>query len=124
MNDKEQNLEFLREVKSFPIASHFLDFWSKNYPKGEFFKIDTSSVIQALSWNDDTLYIKFMSNAEYMYYDVPFDLFAMGCFSEWLNDMRASDEFDSTSIDDLPKTSLGDWFNEMIKGVYEYTRWS
>lgn len=109
--------DFLDKVNQAEIFVQFKDFFADNYPKGELFAIDTSSMMNAISWDNETLFVVFANESEYLYYDVPFDIFLLGAFTEWLVEFTKENDEEL-----LPPIKVSGWFHELIKDRWDYTR--
>ena len=108
--------KFLEFVNKFEIYTEFKNYFGDKYPKGEMFAIDTSSMLNAISWDNETLYVVFANESEYIYYDVPFDVFLLGAFTEWLV------EFAKENDEELPPIKVSGWFHDIVKDEWDYTR--
>tara|TARA_B100000424_G_C22882616_1_gene469728 strand:- start:618 stop:980 length:363 start_codon:yes stop_codon:yes gene_type:complete len=113
--------EFLDEVNRFPMYQEFKNFFWSNYPKGEYFAIDTTSMLKAIMWENDCLYVIFANDSEYIYYDVPSDVFLLGCFTEWLVEFREQLNRDDRDLD-MPELKVSGWFHDIVKDEWDYTR--
>ena len=109
--------EFIQAVNQFPVYAEFKKFMSSYYPNGEYFSIDTTSMIKAIMWENESLYIIFSNDSEYVYYDVPYDVFLLGAFTEWVVEFKK--EYDDL---DLPEIKVSGWFHDIVKDEWNYTR--
>ena len=114
--------KFIDEVNQFPVYVEFKNFFWDNYPRGEYFSIDTTSMLKAIMWENNCLYVIFSNDSEYIYYDVPSDVFLLGCFTEWLVIFNAQLNDDRKKDLDLPELKVSGWFHDIVKDEWNYTR--
>jgi len=110
--------EFLELVNKFEVYAEFKKFFGEVYPAGEYFAIDTSSMLKAIAWESESLYVIFQNDSEYIYYDVPFDVFLLGAFTEWVVEFEKNQERDFP----LPEIKVSGWFHDIVKDEWNYTR--
>ena len=122
MKDFAEVQEFIDSVNSFEIykwfKKNFLPLY-ENKLNGKTMWVDYSSVIRGISYDIEkkTLFVTFTSDKEYAYYDVPVDVFVCGAFTDYLREMESAGEVNMENS----SLSLGGWFNEMVKGYFNYT---
>ena len=125
MKDFSEVQEFLDSVNEFPVFKEFKRLFLKLYAENLADKtmwVEYSSVIKGLSYDLDksTLFITFVSNKSYAYYNVPVDVFLCGAFTDYLNTMDKAGELPKDVISE-GSLSLGGWFNEIVKDYFDYT---
>lgn len=125
MKDFDEVQQFLDSINEFPVFSEFKRLFLKLYAENLADKtmwVDYSSVIKGLSYDLDksTLFITFVSNKSYAYYNVPVDVFLCGAFTDYLNTMDKAGELPKDTISE-GSLSLGGWFNELVKDYFDYT---
>lgn len=125
MKDFEEVQEFIDMVNSFDtyiwFKEQFLNFYTK--AKTKTLNIDYSKVIKGISYDleTNTLFITFTSSKTYAYYKVPVDIFVSACFSDYVRETISDrDDFEEIAKNDKG-LSLGHWFNEIVKGYFNYT---
>lgn len=123
MKDFAEVQEFIDNINTFDIYVWFKENFIPLYEtqiKGKTMWVDYSSLISGISYDLEkkTLFITFTSDKEYAYYDVPVDVFVCGAFTDYLNEMDNEGTLPDINKDSL---SLGGWFNEMVKGYFNYT---
>ena len=124
MKDFSEVQNFIDQINTMEVyiwfKENFVPYYSENL-KDKTMWVDYSSLIKGVSYDLDksTLFITFVSDKSYAYYNVPVDVFVCGVFTDYLNELDNDDK--------LPKDfsrgslSLGGWFNEMVKGYFDYT---
>jgi len=124
MKDFKEVQDFIDAVSEFEVYRFFKENFITLYEQKLTDKImwnDYSSLIKGISYDleTSTLFVVFVSEKNYAYYDVPVDVFVLGAFTDYLNEMdKAGDlptDFDSNNM------SMGGWFNETVKGYFNYT---
>jgi len=124
MKDFSEVQEFLDSINTFPIFTEFKRIFLPMYVeqlKDKTMWVDYSSLIRGISYDVETstLFVVFVSLKTYAYYDVPVDIFLCGAFTDYLNEMeKAGDLPKDMNTDNL---SMGGWFNETVKGYFNYT---
>lgn len=124
MKDFSEVQEFIDTVNNFDVYRffkvNFLPLYETKMNSATMW-IDYSSLIKGISYDveNETLFITFVSDKSYAYYNVPVDVFVCGAFTDYLNEMdkqgELTKEFNKDSL------SMGGWFNEMVKGYFDYT---
>ena len=124
MKDFKEVQDFINQISEFEIYKYFKSVFVPLYEQKLSDKtmwVDYSSLIKGISYDleTSTLFVVFVSEKRYCYYDVPIDVFICGAFTDYLNEMDKANELPS----DINKgsLSLGGWFNEMVKGYFNYT---
>jgi len=124
MKDFKEVQDFINAVSEFEVYRFFKENFITLYEQklsDKIMWIDYSSLIKGISYDleTSTLFVVFVSDKNYCYYDVPVDVFVLGAFTDYLNEMdKAGDlpmDFDSNNM------SMGGWFNETVKGYFNYT---
>ena len=124
MKDFNEVQEFLDTINTYPVFKAFKEIFLPMYEEKLADKtmwVEYSSLIRGISYDleTSTLFVAFVSEKRYAYYDVPVDVFLCGAFTDYLNTMEQEG--------DLPKDfntdslSIGGWFNELVKGYFNYT---
>ena len=128
MKDFGEVQEFLDSINEMPVFSEFKRLFLKLYAENLADKtmwVEYSTVIKGLSYDLDksTLFITFVSNKSYAYYNVPVDIFLCGAFTDYLNTMKASGDLPKDFFTDENEggLSMGSWFNEIVKDYFDYT---
>ena len=122
MKDFAEVQEFIDSVNSFEIyvwfKNNFLPLYEREL-NGKTMWVNYSSIIKGISYDIEkkTLFVTFTSDKEYAYYDVPVDVFVCGAFTDYLREMESEGEVNI----EHSSLSLGGWFNEMVKGYFNYT---
>jgi len=119
MKDMKELKEFIDYINTSDLylwfKESFLEVW-KTEMNNKTMWVDYSSVIRAISYDIETktLFIQFTSDKQYAYYNVPVDVFVCACFSDFIRN--------NTEIPkDRASVSLGQWFNDIVKGYFDYT---
>ena len=125
MKDFGEVQEFLDSINEFPVFSEFKKVFLKLYAENLADKtmwVEYSTVIKGISYDLDksVLFITFVSNKSYAYYNVPVDVFLCGAFTDYLNTMDKAGELPKDSFSE-GSLSLGGWFNELVKDYFDYT---
>lgn len=124
MKDFKEVQDFINAVSEFEFYQVFKEQFIPMYKamlSQKTMWVEYSSLIRGISYDLEkaTLFVTFVSEKSYAYYNVPIDVFVLGVFTDYLNEMdKAGDlptDFDSNSM------SMGGWFNEMVKGYFDYT---
>ena len=124
MKDFKEVQDFINAVSEFEVYRFFKEHFMTIYQEkltDKIMWVDYSSLIKGISYDleTSTLFVVFVSDKNYAYYDVPVDVFVLGAFTDYLNEMdKAGDlptDFDSNNM------SMGGWFNETVKGYFNYT---
>ena len=124
MKDFKEVQEFIDTVNKFEIyvwfKENFLPLYETKLANKTMW-VDYSSLIKGLSYDikKETLFVTFVSDKSYAYYNVPVDVFVCGAFTDYLNEMDRAGELDKKFNKD--SLSMGGWFNEMVKGYFDYT---
>jgi len=124
MKDFSEVQEFIDTVNNFDVyryfKANFLPLYQTKMNSATMW-IDYSSLIKGLSYDveNETLFITFVSDKSYAYYKVPVDVFVCGAFTDYLNEMDKEGELHKDFNKD--SLSMGGWFNEMVKGYFDYT---
>ena len=124
MKDFSEVQEFLDSINTFPVFKAFKRLFLPMYVEklqDKTMWVDYSSLIRGISYDVETstLFVVFVSLKTYAYYDVPVDVFLCGAFTDYLNEMeKAGDLPKDMNTDNL---SMGGWFNETVKGYFNYT---
>ena len=124
MKDFTEVQDFINKISEFEIYKYFKSVFLPLYKEKLSDKtmwVDYSSLIKGISYDleTSTLFVVFVSDKSYCYYDVPIDVFICGAFTDYLNEMDNADELPSHI--NKGSLSLGGWFNEMVKGYFNYT---
>jgi hypothetical protein len=124
MKDFSEVQEFIDGVNKFEIyvwfKENFLPLYETQLANKTMW-VDYSSLIKGLSYDiaKSTLFVTFVSDKSYAYYNVPVDVFVCGAFTDYLNEMDRVGQLDEKFNRD--SLSMGGWFNEMVKGYFDYT---
>lgn len=124
MKDFSEVQEFIDTVNNFDVYRffkvNFLPLYETKMNSATMW-IDYSSLIKGISYDveNETLFITFVSDKSYAYYNVPVDVFVCGAFTDYLNEMDKQGELTKEFSKD--SLSMGGWFNEMVKGYFDYT---
>ena len=124
MKDFSEVQDFIDTVNKFEIYVWFKENFLPLYEtklENKTMWVDYSSLIKGLSYDikKETLFVTFVSDKSYAYYNVPVDVFVCGAFTDYLNEMDRAGELDKKFNKD--SLSMGGWFNEMVKGYFDYT---
>lgn len=124
MKDFSEVQDFINAVSEFEFYQSFKEKFIPMYEtmlQQKTMWVEYSSLIRGISYDLEkaTLFVTFVSEKSYAYYNVPIDVFVLGAFTDYLNEIdKAGDlptDFDSDNM------SMGKWFNEMVKGYFDYT---
>lgn len=102
------------------MSSNFMDIWDNlnNIKEVEKIVFDTyiehenpvleldSTMLKGMIWDNESLFVQFKNESEYCYFDVPFKVFAIFTLLDVLGN----------------EVSVGQMFNDIVKGEYNYAR--
>lgn len=124
MKDFSEVSDFIENINKIDVYQWFKENFIPMYEtmlEQKTMWVEYSSLIKGISYDLEkaTLFVTFVSDKSYAYYNVPIDVFVLGAFTDYLNEMEMSKElpegFNKNAL------SLGGWFNEMVKGYFDYT---
>jgi len=124
MKDFSDVSDFIEGINQLDVYKWFKENFIPMYEnvlQSKTMVVEYSSLIRGISYDleTSTLFVSFVSEKYYAYYNVPIDVFVLGAFTDYLNEMEIKDVlpegFNKNSL------SMGGWFNEMVKGYFDYT---